>query len=142
MLAEPSPPVLGFIGMYLMRSVIAFAILVSITSSSWAATVSGLQGQILINTGNGFRVLQGSAQVGVGARVVANQGGQGTVLYDDGCPVTVNPGEVYTIAAVSPCTTGQQGSGPTTNGFAIGAAVGGAAVGGVILLNGLSSASP
>ena len=124
-----------------MRSVIAFAILVSITSSSWAATVSGVQGQILVNTGNGFRTLQGTAQIGVGARVIANQGGQATVLYDDGCSVPVNPGQVYTIAAASPCATGQQNNG-TPNGFAVGAAVIGATVGGVILFKGLSSASP
>jgi len=124
-----------------MRSVIAFALLVAATSYSWAATVTGVQGQVLVNSGNGFRPVQGAVQAGPGARVVVNQGGQASVQYDDGCIVPLSAGQLYTIAAVSPCGPGQGAAAPV-NGLAIGAAVVGAAVGGVILLNGLNSASP
>lgn len=126
-----------------MRLVVSFAWLVSIASPSWAATVTGLQGQVLLNGGDGFRAVQGTVQAGAGARIVVNQGGQAQVQYDDGCTVPVQPGQVYTIAAASPCATAQQnntGTGP--NGFAVGAALIGGTVGGLILLNGLNSASP
>lgn len=125
-----------------MRSVIALAMLVAATSHSWAATVTGLQGQVLVNTGNGFRPLQGSMQVGTGGRVIVNQGGQASIQYEDGCSVPLNPGQLYTIAAASPCATGQQTNPPAINGLAVGAAVVGGVVGTVILLNGLNSASP
>lgn len=125
-----------------MRAVIAFAILASVISSSWAATVTGVQGQILLNTGDGFRLVQGSVQVGPGARIVANQGGEGSIQYDDGCSVPLTPGQLYTIAAASPCATTQQNTPGGPNGLAVGAAVLGGAVGAVILFNGLNSASP
>lgn len=125
-----------------MRFVIAFALLVSVTSYASAATVTGLQGQVLVNTGNGFRPVQGAIQVGTGARVIVNQGGQASIQYDDGCSVPLNPGQLYTIAAASPCATGQQNNPGAPNGLAIGAAVVGGTVGAVILLNGLNSASP
>ena len=119
-----------------MRSVLAFGIFLSLTSSSWAATVSSVQGRTLLNTGGGFRAVQAPAQAGAGARVVANTGGQGLVQYDDGCTVQVNPGQVYTIAPVSPCQTG------ALPPVGVGVAIVGATVGAVILLNGLNPASP
>lgn len=122
-----------------MRSILAFTLILSLSSPSWAATVSGVQGRTLLNTGTGFRTVQAPTQAGPGARVVANPGGQGVVQYDDGCTVQVNPGQVYTIAPVSPCQTGQV---LPPGGLATGMAIVGGAVGAVILLNGLNSASP
>lgn len=135
------PVCLGF-GVSSMRCFVAFAVLMLVTSHSWAATVTGLQGQVLVNTGNGFQQVQGTMQVGTGARVIVNQGGQASIQYEDGCNVPLNPGQLYTIAAASPCATTQQNNTSAPNGLAIGAAVIGGTVGAVILLNGLNSASP
>lgn len=123
-----------------MRSVFAIALILALPSTSWSATVSSVQGQTLLNVGNGFRLVQAPAQAGIGARVIANPGGQGEVQYEDGCTVLVNPGQVYTVARVSPCQTGALP--PATTSLGLAAAIVGATVGAVILSNGLNSASP
>lgn len=94
-----------------------------------------IQGQTLLNRGNGFEQIQGQAQASAGAKVVANPGGQGQVTYEDGCTVTVNPGQIYTIQPASPC---QSGALLPINGYAVGAALIGGTVAAVVLL----SASP
>lgn len=124
-----------------MRSIFALGVFLSLTSSSWAATVSGVQGRTLLNTGTGFRAVQAPTQAGPGARVVANQGGQGLVQYDDGCTVQVNPGQVYTIAPVSPCQSGLAPP-PAATTLGVGMAIVGATIGAVIIANGLNPASP
>jgi hypothetical protein len=116
-------------------SVVACALLA--TSQAFAANVSNIQGQTLLNTGKGFKQLLGSVEAAPGSKVMANPGGQGQVTYPDGCTVTVNPGQVYTIAPVSPCA---QAGVDTGSVYAIGAAVVGGAVAAVIISS--KSASP
>src|SRR5215210_3961409 len=88
-------------------SVVLAAVLAASTAlSAVAATVTTQQGQVLLNRGQGFKQVPGSAQAGAGAKVVANPGGLGQVTYPDGCTVTVQPCSVYTIAQESPCKTG------------------------------------
>lgn len=72
-----------------------------------AATVNALQGQVLVNTGSGYRLVDGSIQLEAGATVVANPGAVAQVYYGGGCTVTVQPGSVYQIAAGVPCATAQ-----------------------------------
>ena len=77
-----------------------------------AATVTVLQGQVLVNSGQGYRLVEGSTPLEPGATVVANPGAVAHVLYPGGCRVTVEPGSVYQIASQPPCQTGQ----PTKTG--------------------------
>lgn len=97
---------------------LVFAALPSL--SAFAASVSTTQGQVLINRGQGYQQLDGTAEAAPGAQVVANPGGQAQVVYPDGCAVSVQPGTVYTIAQNSPCQAGVPGINGMT--FAIGAA--------------------
>jgi hypothetical protein len=115
-------------------------IAMSISYSALAATVNAIQGQVLVNTGQGYRQVGGTAQAGPGATVVANPGGQGQVTYPDGCAVTVLPGTVYTIAPNSPCQTGIVPLNGTT--LAIGAVVAGGIGAAIILSQKDKSASP
>ena len=77
-----------------------------------AATVTVVQGQVLVNSGQGYRLVEGSTVLDAGATVVANPGAVAHVLYPGGCRVTVEPGSVYQVASQPPCQTGQ----PTKTG--------------------------
>src|SRR6476646_2216804 len=99
----------------------ATAIFLSIApgSQALAATVNSMSGQVLLNRGDGYKVVAGSAQGAAGDTVVANPGGSAQIVYPDGCVVEVLPGAVTAIAAQSPCTTaGGMGANATT--YAIG----------------------
>jgi hypothetical protein len=78
----------------------------AISGSVQAATVNAVQGQVLVNSGQGYRLVDGSTQLEAGGTVVANPGAVAHVFYPGGCQVTVEPGSIYLIAAQSPCQTG------------------------------------
>ncbi len=115
---------------------------IALSVQALAATVNTTSGQVLLNRGEGYKLVTGSAQADVGDTVVANPGGSAQIVYPDGCAVDVVPGAVTTIAAQSPCTTAG-GTGPSATTFAIGAVVVGGGVGAALLLqNKDKSASP
>lgn len=144
---------------------IALLALISLNAHVHAATVRAVQGQVLVNSGQGYRLVDGSIQLGPGATVVANPGALAQVVYPSGCTVTVQPGSVYLIASEEPCpslareqfqtnqanpskksegtteTAGPSGMSPTT--LALGAAaIGAGAAAAIFLLNPANSASP
>jgi hypothetical protein len=152
-------------GRWVARRVSVFVALIAVIALDahvYAATVRALQGQVLVNSGQGYRLVDGSMQMGPGATVVANPGAVAQVVYPNGCTVTVQPGSVYLIASQEPClatareqiqtnqagpskkseskteTAGQSGLSPTT--LALGAAVIGA--GGAAAYFLLNPASP
>ncbi|HEY1246147.1 MAG TPA: hypothetical protein VGF29_15080 [Hyphomicrobiaceae bacterium] len=84
---------------------LALAVALSLGGIARAATVNALQGQVLVNTGQGYRLVDGSIQLEAGATVVANPGAVAQVVYGGGCAVTVQPGSVYQIAGGAPCGT-------------------------------------
>ena len=117
--------------------------------SSWAhaATVNAMQGQVLLNLGQGYKQVAGSSEAGPGAIVVANPGSSAQVVYPDGCSITVTPGMVYTIAPQSPCGSGGSAFGEglglnTTTLVAVGAIAAGGVAAAVILSRSGSSSKP
>jgi hypothetical protein len=144
---------------------IALLALISLNVHVHAATVRAVEGQVLVNSGQGYRLVDGSIQLGPGATVVANPGALAHVVYSSGCTVTVQPGSVYLIASQEPCPSFEReqfqtnqadsskksegtaempwlsGMSPTT--LALGAAaIGAGAAGAIFLLNPANSASP
>ena len=77
-----------------------------IASPAWAAMVEPGLGDLTINQGKGFRPVTSRISANVGDSVMVGPGGAATVVYDDGCKVTVQPGAVTTIAPLSPCASG------------------------------------
>lgn len=75
-------------------------------NSSWAATIEPGQGNLSVNQGQGFQPINSRIDANVGDSVMVGSGGAATVAYDDGCKVTVQPGEVATVAPISPCASG------------------------------------
>ena len=84
----------------------AFCLAMLLSSSTWAATIEPGQGSLSINQGQGFQAVNNRVDANVGDSVMVSPGGSATVVYDDGCKVTVQPGAVATIAPLSPCATG------------------------------------
>lgn len=75
-------------------------------SAAWAASVQPGQGDLTINQGQGFQPVNARVDANVGDSVMVGPGGSATVVYDDGCKVSVAPGSVTTIAPLSPCASG------------------------------------
>jgi hypothetical protein len=82
-----------------------------LNSASWATTVEPGQGDLSINRGQGFKPAKNQVNAQIGDSVVVGPGGSATVVYDDGCKVTVQPGAVTSIAALSPCASGSNAQG-------------------------------
>lgn len=109
---------------------------------SFAATVTSLQGQVLVNTGNGYRPLTGSAELPIGASVVANPGALAQVSFPDGCGVQISPGSVFTVGQISPCAANANTGTGGINPLAVGVAVLGGAGAVIMLSQSQKSASP
>lgn len=135
----------------LPRAAVSLVLLMtlSIGGAAHAVTVSALQGQVLVSSGQGYRLVDGSTQLGPGGTVVANPGAVAQVIYAGGCRVNVEPGSVYLVASTPPCLAegpiDESGGAP----FALGVnpwLIGGAAIavggGAALLLSDSGSASP
>jgi hypothetical protein len=72
-------------------------------AAAQAATVRAVQGQVLVNAGQGYRLVDGSTELDPGGTVVANPGAVAEVVYPGGCKVTVQPGSVYLVVSQPPC---------------------------------------
>lgn len=93
-------------GAPVMRIVPVLSVLVasvSLSVASFAATVSPIEGQLSISSGQGYRSVTGPTPGAAGDVIIASPGGSGEIVYDDGCRIRVVPGGVVTVAAKSPC---------------------------------------
>jgi hypothetical protein len=79
-----------------------------------AATLSGIQGGILVNRGTGFEPAIGAIELPEGTTIIANPGASATLNYDATCAVSVVPGGVTMVAAKAPCAPGQKSASTTT----------------------------
>jgi hypothetical protein len=127
----------------------AFLFGASASASAIAATVIVLEGQVLINRGHGYHMIQGTTEAGVGDTIVANPGGAAQIVYANGCTKEVLPQSVVTISRHSPCRAEPLREGPTSapeiSGTAIvagSAIVAGGVLGAVLLSQKSKPASP
>jgi hypothetical protein len=113
------------------------------TGPAFAATVQVLSGQVLINRGQGYHMVQGATEAGPGDTVVVNPGGVAQIVYSNGCTIKVLPQSVVAIAPQSPCQAEQPPPEPpppdgqaisTTTLVVGGVAIAGGAVAAVLLL--------
>ena len=69
-------------------------------------TLSGLQGAVYVDQGNGFTRADARTVLHRGDRVMASHGGLVRLSYKDGCNVQVNSRTLATVGAQSPCAGG------------------------------------
>jgi hypothetical protein len=98
--------------------------------------VKAISGQVLLNRGDGYKLVAGQADAGVGATVVSNPGATAQIIYPDGCVVDVKPITVATISPQSPCNSGSSSAGLSsgTSPLVLGAAAVGVGVGAALLI--------
>jgi hypothetical protein len=91
--------------MILRLSVIAcfVALAVFVAPMTQASTLDEIEGMVFVNRGDGYVAAVNGVQVQPGDSVVANPGGRGQVVYDDGCIDIVEEGRVVLVREVSPC---------------------------------------
>ena len=82
----------------------AFCVGMFLCSASFAATVDSLEGQILLNRGDGFQVLTAPTTANPGDKVMASADGNAKLRYADGCVIDIRPGAVVSVGEKSPCT--------------------------------------
>jgi hypothetical protein len=118
-----------------------------------AATLDGIEGQVLVNRGGGYKRVRGPVVLKAGDTiVVANRGGRAVVSYDDGCNVPVEFSSAVVAAAAGPSACAAQASYKAPAGvtgspgvpapggmdgttLAVGAVVVGGAIGAAVLLS-------
>jgi hypothetical protein len=76
-------------------------------TSTFAATVTPIEGTVQVNTGSGFHPMSGAAEVAPGTSVMVGPKGRSEIRYSDGCKTTVHPGSIAVVPPVSPCAQGQ-----------------------------------
>src|SRR5215467_447386 len=93
-----------------VAAVSAFCLSIWASPCAFATSVTAEQGQVLLNTGQGYRLVQGSTNVNPGDMIVVNPGGMARITYDDGCVTEVRPPAVTAISSQSPCQQQKQSS--------------------------------
>ena len=153
------------VGRIRMRAYCAVLFCLLLGSAAHAATLEQVSGNLSINRGSGYLPVKGSISLKPGDTLMASPGASGQVVYDGSCRVPVEPGVLHVVAAKSPCSRQAEwappsklGSGhcslkgdssgcrierePDRHHLLIGAAVIGAGVGAIILLQDDDPSSP
>jgi hypothetical protein len=82
-------------------AVICIGVCLSMPAS--AATLSAVQGQVLINHGDGFKRVASGAEAREGDLLMANPGAGAKLIYPGGCVTEIKPGTVVTVTDGSKC---------------------------------------
>ncbi len=132
----------------------AVAAVFACTLPASSATINTVQGEVLINQGDGFQPLKSAADLKAGSQVMVRPGGSATITYASTCSVKV-PSGIWAVQSAPPCEAGtnlvdfttrmnQEAPPPTddTTVLIIGGIVVAGAVGAAILLSQDDSSSP
>jgi hypothetical protein len=77
----------------------------AVSSASYAATVKALKGRVLLDRGEGYKLIDRKADARPGDKVIVNPGSMAQIVYPDGCSVDVVRPAVVPIEPQSPCQT-------------------------------------
>ena len=88
----------------MLRAALAALSLLFVTSLAQATKAVPMDGQVLVNTGAGYRVIVDAVELKPGDSVIANFRSLGSLVYPDGCRVEVVPGSIAWVEPLSPCT--------------------------------------
>lgn len=85
--------------MILRLSVIAcfVALAVFVAPMTQASTLDEIEGMVFVNRGDGYVAAVNGVQVQPGDSVVANPGGRGQIIYENGCRDLVEEGRVVLV---------------------------------------------
>jgi hypothetical protein len=84
----------------------ALLVVLGFSQASSAATVNTVQGEVLVNSGNGFKPIAGTlGDLKPGSQVMVRPGGSATITYASNCSVRV-PSGVWAVQGAAPCVAG------------------------------------
>jgi hypothetical protein len=86
-------------------------------SATTAATLSNIQGQVLVN---GVPGTEGQTLAAGDVVTIGEQGGQASVLLAEGCSLSASPGQVVTVPAAFQCPPPMAGGINATHAAMIG----------------------
>ena len=89
--------------MRIVFRIVAFCTALVFATSSFAATLSPGQGDVLVSRGTGYRPVKEMVEVSAGDQIMVKPKGEAHLTYPDGCTVLLKQGAVYTVTAKSPC---------------------------------------
>jgi hypothetical protein len=121
----------------LSTSALIAAFAVMMAEPAQAAKLEILQDPLKANYGNGYVGVSNGAQLQTGDKAMAQQGGSGQIVYDDGCAVPVEAGKVVVVQAQSPCVGAAGGDYAVPAGigdWAMWTLPGAAVIGGLVFL--------
>ena len=130
--------------MVMRYSGIVAAVVLLSAGAAHAATLTPLQGQVLLNTGGGYKAITQPVEVKPGDSILVNPDGLAQLAYDNCATYEIKPGDVVYVAEKDtvPCAGGAVDGaglgGLGTNGLVIG---GIAVAVGVGIVVGVSSGS-
>ena len=107
--------------------IVATALLQLGSQAAHAATLGEVQGQVLVNVGNGYKIAVTGMELKPGDQVVVNPGGTAQVAYGD-CIVPVPIGTISVVASSPPCEPGTTEPLPPSEGLPLAPLAGGAAI--------------
>jgi hypothetical protein len=96
------------------------AVALGVSSVHAATTLSGVQGEVSIDRGQGFNSVSYATTVKPGDIIKIKEGGTANVVFDNGSMVSVAGGQTYTVPLVAP-TALPQSSVTLTQGVDAGA---------------------
>jgi hypothetical protein len=98
-----------------------------------AATLSGVTGQVFINSGKGFVAAKDGATVNPGDVVMAREGASAKVVFADGTSLVVEAGKSLAVGTTAGLATGAGGLSTAT--LLVGAGAVAAGVGAAVILS-------
>ena len=75
------------------------------TAPTPAATLTGIDGVVLVSHGEAFVTVTGDQSLASGDRVLVMEGATATLANADGCVVVLQPGTMVEISPVTDCAT-------------------------------------
>jgi hypothetical protein len=91
-----------------MASASCLLLLAVFASAARAATVEITKGEVLLDRGNGYHVIQRSMALQPGDRVVSRPGSIAKITFADGCAIYLGMGMVFSVDEYSPCGEGNE----------------------------------
>ena len=74
-----------------------------LAEQSGVAKVTDLRGNVLMSTGSGLAAAPESARLTEGTRVITTNKAGATIVFDDGCRVTMKENQRFEVKADKPC---------------------------------------
>lgn len=98
-----APSQCGVMGANEMMRIALMLMLLLVPVAAQATTLEVLRGQLIVNSGSGFKSARSGQALHAGDIVVADPGAAGVLVYPGGCAVPIVMGVPITVQSHAPC---------------------------------------